>query len=89
MTIRGLQENLALEAPEPPRKRLRLSGHTWKSADDIPPWVNSILETCLVDQVFPHIDAEISKLPCDTVDGHKLATEVRISNSRPGLSSTC
>lgn len=80
MAVRELHESPALETQEPPRKKVRLSDQTWKSAEDIPPWVNATLEACLDEQVFPHIDGEIAKLPRDKVNTRMLATEVRISN---------
>lgn len=69
---------MAVEAQEPPRKRMRLSDE--ESADNIPPLVNGslerALERCLAKQVFPHVDAEIAKIPGDTVGIEELATEV-------------
>ena len=68
-----------LAAPEPPKKRLRLSEQHWKLPEDIPQWAHALLERCLVNQVFPHIDAAIESLPRrHRVNVDKLAREVSL-----------
>ncbi|KAL1879390.1 hypothetical protein VTK73DRAFT_7027 [Phialemonium thermophilum] len=64
------------EREGPPRKRVRLADQTWKSKADVPSWVYSRLSNCLESQVFPYVDAEISRLRADNIDTGKLALEV-------------